>query len=78
MEFENVQNVIVDYDGKITEKFTDGYYSDDYSNSTWEVYINSLNLGILYYYEYARTKGVNAYIVVDEKKWALTRLKYGI
>lgn len=46
------------------------------NNMNWYAFINSKNLGIDYFYVDA--KGITCYLVKDEKKWALNKIKYGI
>lgn len=47
------------------------------SETLWSEFINSLDLGI---HSTAKNNAydVNVYTIVDEKKWCLSRIKYGI
>ena len=42
-----------------------------HSSPIWNEFILEKNIGLVYY-------GNNRYRIVDEKKWMLTKIKYGI
>lgn len=74
MEFKDVDSKFY---FTFLEKFT---YS--YTNS-WKSFIETLDLGVYYIYSYSdetsrTTKSIHVYTIVDEKKWFLSKIKYGI
>lgn len=64
MEFEDVQDKVY------------GALCDEYSQSDkkWGEFILYKNLGI----EYKPVFHSNTYKIIDEKKWLLTKIKYGL
>ena len=44
----------------------------------WKVFLENKNLGIEHHPDHYDMRGTSLYKIVDEKKWMLTRIKYGI
>ena len=68
MEFEDDNNVI----------FLTFYEKWCKDGRIWEDFIISKNLGIVYVYTKYRENMYHTYRIIDEKKWALNKIKYGI
>jgi hypothetical protein len=67
MEFKDINSII----------FSKFYKEWEWTNNPiWKTFIDSRNLGIEFFQVDAAF--VDCYRVNDEKKWALTRIKYGI
>ena len=46
-----------------------------YNNNYWYVFVNMIGLGLLYA---GRKNECDLYKIVDEKKWLLTKIRYGL
>jgi hypothetical protein len=71
MEFEDTNDTIYNI-------FKHEYIFSYPSRDDWHVFINNKNIGILHNRKYSRHHGWIIYTIVDEKKWMLTKIKYGI
>ena len=69
MEFDDPHEVIYYY-------FEDDYYDNSYANN-WQEFVKYIDIGIEYI-ESAELVDVDHYKIVDEKKWLLAKIKYGI
>jgi hypothetical protein len=64
---------------KLWHIFTEGLRRSNFldnnwfSDNKWKAYIKSLDIGVE-----CDSITNSTYIIVDEKKWALTKIKYGI
>lgn len=57
------------------------FFRKEYIASSFEYYaefLESKDIGIIRIDDYIRTDFTYLYEIVDEKKWALSRIKYGI
>jgi hypothetical protein len=77
-----------DYGGKIFSYFTAtrlfdvSWWSHDYTHmiNEWVKFISYLDMGIEFvqFNRYKKYNVYDAYEIIDEKKWLLAKLKYGI
>ena len=74
--------MVFDFSEKIYKAFADEYHcSAEYMcNKNWKKFIHNKDIGIIDITQlvYLQASRVSKYLIVDEKKWLLAKIKYGI
>lgn len=62
-------------------KFVEDYvliHKEEYNTDLWREFINGLDIGLLYKFKTLDGKKCHVYYIIDEQKYMLAKIEYGI